>query len=80
MKYLLRKGGYYYRPGSAGYTDKIARAGIFNEDYALSHAKSCEEVTAIPVTEITKDEVGELRETVDNSMRILTAICESVTQ
>lgn len=80
MKYLLRKGGYYYRPASSGYTEKIASAGIFNEGYALSHAESCEEVTAIPVTEITKDTIEELRESVNNSMRVLTAICDSVTQ
>lgn len=78
MKYLLRKGGYYYRPNSAGYTEAITRAGIFDEPYALSHAKSCEEVTAIPVTEIEKEVVGELHRAIDVSTKILAAIADSV--
>ena len=78
MKYLLRKGGYYYRPNSAGYTDSITHAGIFDEDYAISHEKGCDEVTAVPVTEIAKSAIDDMRTAVDGAMRILTAIADSV--
>jgi hypothetical protein len=77
MKYLLRKGGYYYRPHSAGYTGSITHAGIFDEGYALSHAKGCDEVSAIPVTEIAQKSIDEMKGAVDGAMRILTAIAES---
>ena len=79
MKYLLRKGGYYYRPNSAGYTDSITHAGIFDKDYALSHAKGCEEVTAVPVTDIAQTSIEEMKKSVDGVMRILTAIADSIT-
>ena len=32
MKYLKKKGGYYYRPNACGYTSFVYAAGLFNKD------------------------------------------------
>lgn len=46
--YYIKKGG-YYRPGGAGYTDFKSRAGIFTKEEAVSSAKSCRDLTIIPI-------------------------------
>lgn len=35
-RYLIRKGAYYYRPGSCGYTSKISEAGRYTLEEAIS--------------------------------------------
>ena len=76
MKYLIKKGGYYYRHNSSGYTDRLAYAGLFDEKYAISHARSCDEVSAIPVSEITKDAINELKNTTEGILDIINAVNE----
>jgi hypothetical protein len=44
----IRKGS-YYRPDSCGYTDYRHRAGVYTKEYAVSHAKRCEEITVVPI-------------------------------
>jgi len=44
----IRKGS-YYRPNSCGYTDRIDRAGVYTKEEAVSSAKSCKELTIIPI-------------------------------
>lgn len=77
MKYFLKKDGYYYRKHSAGYTDSIANAGIFNEDYALSHTQQCEGVSAIPINKISDENIRQIKDYVNGSMEILEALANS---
>lgn len=44
----IRKGS-YYRPNSCGYTDMRHRAGVYSVLEAISHAKSCRDLTIIPI-------------------------------
>lgn len=37
-EYLIRKGGAYYRPNAAGYTNNIAEAGRYSLDDAIRHS------------------------------------------
>lgn len=41
--------GMYYRPGSCGYTDFRHRAGVYKKSEALQHAKSCRDLTLVPI-------------------------------
>lgn len=61
----IRKGS-YYRPNSCGYTDRIDRAGVYTKEYAVSHAKSCDELSIIPINKkehnaMITNEIKELR-------------------
>ena len=47
--YYIRKGGYYYRPDSAGYTEYQINAGIYLRDEAVRAAKSCSDLILVPV-------------------------------
>jgi len=64
MKYLIKKGGYFYRPGSAGYSSGFDGAGLFDEKYAKNHAAHCEEVSIFPVTDIPREDIDNMREIV----------------
>lgn len=44
--YYILKRGYYYRPESKGYTDKITEAGIFTYEEMRSHLDHCDELTS----------------------------------
>lgn len=37
-EYLIRKGGYYYRPNAKGYTTNIAEAGRYSLAQAISYS------------------------------------------
>lgn len=57
--YLIRKGGYFYRPNAQGYTQKIDEAGLFTLERAKSeHANRPDEVHYLHIREAE----GELRE------------------
>jgi len=43
------KKGSYYRPNHSGYTDMLHRAGVYTKQDAVSCAKSCHELTIIPI-------------------------------
>lgn len=45
----IKKNGSYYRPNSCGYTDHIARAGVYSKKQAVSEAKSVSEIQVIPI-------------------------------
>lgn len=53
MDWVVRKGGYFYRPNAAGYTSDILQAGFYDERSAKAHAHDCEGVTAHPVSEFS---------------------------
>lgn len=42
---VVRKGGYFYRPGWCGYTASIHEAGRYDGDDARAHASNTEGVT-----------------------------------
>lgn len=44
--HMIRKGGYFYRPGFSGYTEAIEQAGLFTQAEAEAHAAGAREVTA----------------------------------
>lgn len=46
---FIFKRGYYYGNNWCGYTDAQHRAGVYNKSEAVSHARSCEELTVIPI-------------------------------
>ena len=48
MWFYVRK-GMYYKPNSCGYTDFQNKAGIYQKDEALSHARGCDDITIVPV-------------------------------
>jgi hypothetical protein len=61
----IKKGG-YYRPHSSGYTDFRHRAGIFTKEEAVKSAKSCRDLTIIPINAIEhnkmiNDEIDDLK-------------------
>lgn len=61
----IRKGN-YYRPHSCGYTDFIHRAGIFTKQEAINSAKSCRDLTIIPIdidkhNKMIQDEIDDLK-------------------
>ena len=48
---VIRKRGYFYRPGWCGYTASIHEAGRYDEHEARRHAANCEGVTVHQITE-----------------------------
>lgn len=46
--YIMKRGS-YYRPNSSGYTAIKAFAGIYPKHEAVPHARSCDEITLIPI-------------------------------
>lgn len=55
--YVVRKGGYFYRPNAAGYTASVFEAGRWSKEEADKYAAGCEGVTVHRA-----DEFGTLRE------------------
>lgn len=49
IKYCYIKKGSYYRPNSSGYTDLKYRAGVYTKEESVQRAKSCNELTIIPI-------------------------------
>ena len=43
--YVVRKGGYFYRPNAAGYTVSIFEAGRWPKEEADKYAAGCDGVT-----------------------------------
>lgn len=43
--YVVRKGGYFYRPNAAGYTASVFEAGRWSKEEADKYAAGCEGVT-----------------------------------
>ncbi len=37
-EYLIRKGGFFYRPNAQGYTSSVHEAGLFTEAEAIKHS------------------------------------------
>lgn len=52
--FYIMKNGYYYRPGSCGYTESITRAGVYNKKKAIFEARGCEDISIIPIFDIEK--------------------------
>ena len=50
--YVLKKNGMYYAHNSCGYVSRVLMAELYDKDYALKQEKQCEEIQAIPVTEL----------------------------
>ncbi len=47
--FYIRKGYAFYRQNGRGYTDKFWEAGVYTEEEANMHARSCDELRIIPV-------------------------------
>jgi hypothetical protein len=47
--YYISKNGWFYRPNSAGYTERRTDAGVYSEKEAKEHAKRCAELTLIEI-------------------------------
>jgi hypothetical protein len=62
----IKKGGYYYRPNSCGYSEYKTNAGIYTKEDAVSKAKSCNYLFIVPIdiiehNKVIKDEIEELK-------------------
>lgn len=64
VPYVLNKNGMYYAHNSAGYVSRVLLAELYTKEYAESHASHCDEVRAIPVTELLTG-VDEVQEYID---------------
>lgn len=53
--WVIRRRGYFYRPGRAGYTASIAEAGRYTQAEAETEAASVEGVTAHPARQFIDD-------------------------
>lgn len=66
----IRK-GYYYNPNSSGYTAFINKAGVYTKQDAVSKAKSCSDLTIIPINieehnKMINDEINDLKTRIIN--------------
>ena len=52
IPYVLKKSGMYYAHNSCGYVSRVLLAELYDKDYAINYAKNCDEVHAIPITEL----------------------------
>lgn len=52
IPYVLKKNGMYYAHNSAGYVHRVLMAELYTEEYAKRHAARCDEVHAIPITDL----------------------------
>ncbi len=50
QQFIIRKGGYYYRPNAQGYTSSLVEAGRYSEAEAVAHMEHCDpgEITIFP--------------------------------
>ena len=51
----------YYRPEGCGYTDKISRAGLFDQEYVDLHVKLYDEMSSIAVSELRESQIADIR-------------------
>lgn len=49
--YVIRKGGYFYRPNKAGYCASVYEAGRYTQADAEAEAVHCPEVSAHPLSD-----------------------------
>ena len=67
IKYChISKHGSYYRPNSAGYTEYLSRAGVYEKNEAVNHARRCSELHIIPINvvihnKMINDEIADLQ-------------------
>lgn len=54
QQFIIRKGGYYYRPNAQGYTSSLLEAGRYPETEAMAHMEHCDpgEITIFPAPAI----------------------------
>lgn len=50
QQFIIRKGGYYYRPNAQGYTSSLLEAGRYSETEAITHMEHCDpgEISIFP--------------------------------
>jgi len=80
MKYLIKKNGMFYRRNACGYTDFISHAGVFDEDYAKISANSCDELSIMPVSEISKVEISSIEQQILTAQAVLNAIDDGLNE
>ena len=67
IKYCyIKKGCWYYRPYSCGYTELRHKAGVYTKEEAVNDAKRCEELKVIPIdisehNKMIENEISELK-------------------
>ena len=54
IPYLLRKNGMWYAHNDCGYTARAELAELYTKERAERSAAHCEEITAVPLTDIIK--------------------------
>lgn len=64
VPYLISKNGMWYAHNSTGYVARAEMAELYTEQDAKSHANQCDEVRAVPVTDILKS-AEDLQEYID---------------
>lgn len=62
----IKKFGDFYRPNSCGYTSHLIFAGVYGKEYAVSCAKSCEDLDIVPINigehnKMITDEIEDLK-------------------
>ena len=74
--YVLQKNGMYYAHNNCGYVSRVLMAEIYTKEYAENYARQCEDVRAMPVTELLTGP-GEVQEYIDR-MLVMKAACEAI--
>ncbi len=67
----IRKDGYYYKPSSRGYTDRIEGAGVYEKQEAISHAEHCKDISLVPI-DVNQHNESIKKEVYDLLSRIIT--------
>ena len=73
--YVLQKQGMYYAHNSRGYVSRVLLAELYTKEYAENYARQCEDVRAIPVTELLTGP-DEVQEYIDRLL-VMKAACSS---
>ena len=57
--YFIKKGGYYYRPNSCGYTERVHQAGLYTKEEA-QESERLSKGDCVAILAVDKINVGEL--------------------
>lgn len=52
--FYIKKGCYYYRKGSQGYSEYLFMAGVFNKKDAIKEAEGCDKLELVPIASVSE--------------------------